>query len=173
LLVKAAKDAGLTAKFYTYYGGTSGVPTAMGGSVAGLVKQVAYWIPNNETFSGKDIVEAFKKKYNDDFYVSDIYTVVQMVSKAAKDTNSTDPVKVAFALEGMKTKAINGDVEMRAADHQLQQPLYISTWEKVDGKKVKYDQENTGYGWSMDQKIDSYVATQPHSCQMKRPARPS
>lgn len=173
LLVKAAKDAGLTAKFYTYYGGTSGVPTAMGSSVGGMVKQVAYWIPNNESFTGKEIVEAFKKKYNDDFYVQDIYTLVQMLSKATKDTNSTDPVKVAFALEGMKTKAINGDVEMRAADHQLQQPLYISTWEKVDGKKIKYDQENTGYGWSMDQKVESYVATQPHSCQMKRPARPS
>ncbi|RZI39821.1 branched-chain amino acid ABC transporter substrate-binding protein [Herbaspirillum sp. HC18] len=173
LLVKAAKDADLKAKFYTYYAGTSGVPTAMGGSTAGLVKQVAYWIPNNETFAGKEIVEAFKKKYNDDFYVTDIYTVVQMVAKAAKDTNSVDPVKVAFAMEGMKVKAINGDVEMRAVDHQLQQPLYISTWAKVDGKKVKYDQENTGFGWSMDQKVESYVATQPTSCQMKRPARPS
>jgi len=173
LLVKAAKDAGLTAKFYTYYAGTSGVPTAMGGATAGLVKQVAYWIPNNESFSGKEIVEAFKKKYNDDFYVQDIYSLVQMVAKAAKDTNSVDPVKLAFAMEGAKVKAINGEVEMRAVDHQLQQPLYIATWAKVDGKKVKYDQENTGYGWSMDQKIDSYVATQPTSCQMKRPARPS
>jgi branched-chain amino acid transport system substrate-binding protein len=171
LLIKAAKDAGLTAKFYTYYGGTTGVPTAMGASGAGQVKQVSYWIPNNESFSGKEIVEAFKKKYNDDFYVSDIYTVVQMVSKAVKDTRSADPMKVAFALEGMKVKAINGDVEMRATDHQLQQPLYISTWTKVDGKKVKYDQENTGYGWSNDQKIEPYVATQPTSCQMKRPSR--
>jgi branched-chain amino acid transport system substrate-binding protein len=171
LLIKAAKDAGLTAKFYTYYGGTTGVPTAMGASGAGMVKQVAYWIPNNESFSGKEIVEAFKKKYNDDFYVADIYTVVQMLSKAVKDAHSADPVKVAFALEGMKAKAINGEVEMRATDHQLQQPLYISTWTKVDGKKVKYDQENTGYGWSNDQKIESYVATQPTSCQMKRPSR--
>ncbi len=173
LLVKAAKDAGLTAKFYTYYAGTSGVPTAMGGATAGMVKQVAYWTPNNETFSGKELAEAFKKKYNDDLYVTDIYTVVQMVAKAAKETNSVDPVKVAFAMEGMKVKAINGDVEMRNVDHQLQQPLYISTWTKVDGKKIKYDQENTGYGWSNDQKVESYVATQPTSCQMKRPARPS
>ncbi len=171
LLVKAAKDAGLTAKFYTYYGGTSGVPTAMGGSTAGQVKQVAYWTPNNETFAGKEIVDAFKKKYNDDFYVADTYTVVQMLAKAIKDSNSTNPVKVAFALEGMKVKAINGEVEMRATDHQLQQPLYISTWTKVDGKKIKYDQENTGYGWSNDQKIEPYVATQPTSCQMKRPSR--
>jgi branched-chain amino acid transport system substrate-binding protein len=171
LLIKAAKDAGLPAKFYTYYGGTTGVPTAMGASSAGQVKQVAYWIPNNETFSGREIAEAFKKKYNDDFYVVDIYTIIQMLSKGVKESKTADPVKVAYALEGMKANAINGEVEMRKSDHQLQQPLYISTWTKVDGKKLKYDQENTGYGWSNDQKIDAYVATQPTSCQMKRPAK--
>jgi len=170
LLVKAAKDAGLNAKFYTYYAGTSGVPTAMGGATAGMVKQIAYWIPNNESFSGKEIVEAFKKKYNDDFYVTSLYAVIQMVAKAAKETNSVDPVNVAFALEGMKVKSINGEVEMRAVDHQLQQPLYIATWAKVDGKKVKYDQENTGYGWKTDVKLDTHVGVQPTSCQMKRPS---
>ena len=41
---------------------------------------------------------------------------------------STDPVKVAAALEGMKFKSFNGDVEMRKTDHQLQQGLYIAKW---------------------------------------------
>ncbi|MGB6053895.1 MAG: branched-chain amino acid ABC transporter substrate-binding protein [Burkholderiaceae bacterium] len=170
LLIKAAKDAGVTAKFYTYYAATTGVPTAMGASGEGQVKQVGYWVPNDETFSGNEIAMAFKKKYNDDFYVQDIYTVIEMLGKAVKDTKSTDPVKVAFALEGMKVKALNGEVEMRKSDHQLQQPLFISTWTKVNGKDVKYDQENTGYGWKLDQRIDTYVGTQPTSCQMKRPA---
>ena len=71
----------------------------------------------------------------------------------------------------MKVKAFNGDVEMRKNDHQLQQPLYISTWSKKDGKEVKYDQENTGYGWKTNQKIESYVASQPTSCEMKRPKK--
>ncbi|HJV50229.1 MAG TPA: branched-chain amino acid ABC transporter substrate-binding protein [Noviherbaspirillum sp.] len=172
LLVKAAKDADLKANFYTYYGNTSGVPTAVGASGAERVKLVFNWHPNNETFSGKDMVEAFKKKYNDDLYMIPTYTIVQMLSKAIKDTKSSDPVKVAYAMEGMKVKSLNGEVEMRATDHQLQQPLYIVTWAKADGKKVKYDQENTGYGWRTEQKIDTYVATQPTSCQMKRPAKP-
>jgi branched-chain amino acid transport system substrate-binding protein len=92
-----------------------------------------------------------------------------MLSKAFKDTNSVEPLKVARAMEGMKITSLNGDVEMRKADHQVQQPLYIATWSKVDGKEVKYDQENTGYGWKTDRKIDTYVASQPSSCQMKRP----
>jgi branched-chain amino acid transport system substrate-binding protein len=91
-----------------------------------------------------------------------------MLAKAMKDSKSTNPIKVAYALEGMKAKSLNGEVEMRKTDHQIQQPLYIATWTKVNGRDVKYDQENTGYGWKTDQKIDSYVAAQPTSCQMKR-----
>src|SRR5690606_7885818 len=66
LLIKAAKDADLKANFYTYYGGTTGVPTAMGAAGVDRVKYVGYWTPNNEGFAGQELVEAFKKKYNDD-----------------------------------------------------------------------------------------------------------
>ena len=171
LLIKAAKDADLKANFYTYYGGTSGVPTAMGAAGAGHVKMIAYWHPNNETFSGHEIAESFKKKYGDDFYTLATYTITNYLAKAIKEAKSTDPIKVAYAMEGMKFKDLNGEVEMRKADHQLEQPLYIATWSKVDGKTVKYDQENTGYGWKTDQKVDTYIAAQPTSCQMKRPTK--
>ena len=171
LMIKSAKDSDLKTNFYTYYAATSGVPTAMGAAGLDRVKYVGYWNTNNETFAGKEVVEAFKKKYNDDYYTMATYTVISMLSKAIKEAKSTDPVKVAFAMEGMKVKSLNGEVEMRKVDHQLQQPLYIATWTKIDGKTVKFDQENTGYGWKTDQKIDTYVATQPTSCQMKRPPR--
>ncbi|MBK4734583.1 branched-chain amino acid ABC transporter substrate-binding protein [Noviherbaspirillum pedocola] len=171
LLIKAAKDADLKADFYTYYASTTGVPTAMGPSGADRVKYVGYWNANNEGFVGHEIVDGFKKKYNDDYYTMATYTGLKMLSQAFNQAKSTDPVKVGFAMEGMKVKSLNGDTEMRKTDHQLQQPLYIATWVKVNGKDVKYDQENTGYGWRTDQKIDSYVASQPTSCQMKRPAQ--
>ena len=171
LLIKAAKDADLKANFYTYYGATTGVPSAMGAAGVDHVKYVGYWNINNETFAGKDIVEGFKKKYNDDYYAMATYSTIAMLAKAMKDAKSADPVKVAFAMEGMKVKSLNGDVEMRATDHQIQEPLYIATWVKTDGKKVRYDQENTGFGWRTDQKIDTYVASQPTSCQMKRPTK--
>jgi branched-chain amino acid transport system substrate-binding protein len=171
LLVKAARDAGLNANFYTYYALTTGAPTAMGAGSAERVKYVGTWNVNNDTFAGQEIVEAFKKKYNSDFYLLSIYTGINMLAKAMAETKSTDPVKVAYALEGMKFRSFNGDVEMRKADHQLLQPLYIATWTKVNGRSVKYDQENTGYGWRTDAKIDTYRATVPTSCQMKRPAR--
>ncbi|MBF8177317.1 MAG: branched-chain amino acid ABC transporter substrate-binding protein [Burkholderiaceae bacterium] len=170
LLVRAARDADLKANFYTLYAATTGVPTAMGAAGLDRVKYVAYWNLNNETYAGKEIIEGFKKKYNDDYYAMASYTVLSMLGKAFKESGSTDPVKVALAMEGMKVKSLNGEVEMRKSDHQAQQPLYIATWVKQNNTDVKFDQENTGYGWRTDQKIDAYVAAQPTSCQMKRPS---
>jgi branched-chain amino acid transport system substrate-binding protein len=172
LLIKAAKDADLKANFFTYYAATTGVPTAMGAAGADRVKYVGLWNSNNETYAGKDIVENFLKKYKDDFYAMQTYTVVTMFAKAIKESKSVEPAKVAFAMEGMKVKSLNGEVEMRKTDHQLQQPLYIATWTKTNNKDVKFDQENTGYGWKTDRKIDTYIASQPTSCDMKRPNKP-
>ncbi|MBC3868640.1 branched-chain amino acid ABC transporter substrate-binding protein [Undibacterium oligocarboniphilum] len=169
LLIKAAKDADLKANFYTYYGSTTGVPTAMGAAGMDHVKYVGYWNVNNEAFTGKDIVEGFKAKYKDDYYSMATYSIITAMSQAVKKAQSTDPVKVAPVLEGATFKSLNGEVVMRKLDHQLQQPLYIATWVKVNGKDVKYDQENTGLGWKTNQKIDAFVASQPSSCQMKRP----
>ncbi len=169
LLVKAARDASLKSKFYTYYGYTTGVPTVMGASAANFVRYVGTWNVNNETYAGKELVEGFKKKFNDDYYGMTTYSAIQLLGLGINQAKSTDPVKVAFAMEGLRFKTLNGDVEMRKADHQLQQPIYITTWVKTNGKDVKFDQENTGYGWKTEQKIDAYVASQPTSCAMKRP----
>ena len=170
LLVKSARESDLKAKFYTYYAYTTGVPTVMGSSAADHVRNVGTWNVNSEFSAGKDLVESFKKKYNDDFYASSTYSAIQLLAKGVTQAKSTDPVKVAFAMEGQKFKSLNGEVEMRKTDHQLQQPLYISTWIKVNGKEVKYDQENTGYGWRTEHKVEPYVAAQPTSCSMKRPS---
>ncbi|MGF6727063.1 branched-chain amino acid transport system substrate-binding protein [Paraburkholderia sp. GAS41] len=171
LLIKAGKDAGVTANYYTYYASTTGVPTAMGAAGAGHVRYVGYMGPNSKDNppQADQVMDGFKKKYDDDFFEMAAYTAVAMLGKAMKETRSTDPVKVAKAMEGMKVQSLNGIVEMRASDHQAQQPLVIATWVKADGKDVKYDQEKTGYGWRTDAVLDASSATQPTSCQMKRP----
>jgi len=35
---------------------------------------------------------------------------------------------------------------------------------------VKYDAENTGYGFRTEAVWDAYISSQPTSCQMKRPS---
>ncbi|HEX7647688.1 MAG TPA: branched-chain amino acid ABC transporter substrate-binding protein, partial [Noviherbaspirillum sp.] len=46
LLVKAAKEAGLALKFYTFYGNGLGAPAAIGDAGVGRVRAVAEWHPN-------------------------------------------------------------------------------------------------------------------------------
>ena len=71
LLIKAANDAGLTAKFYTYYASVSGAPTAIGAAGAGRVYMVAYGHSNMPGEIGK-LGDAFKAKFNDDMYTQEI-----------------------------------------------------------------------------------------------------
>ena len=168
LLIKAANDAGLNnVKFYTYYAYGSGSPTAMGAAAEGRVFAVAYGHYN----MGGEIQRLqaeFKKKMNDDLTQMSIYNTFMLLDTAFAKTKSTDPVKVAAALEGMKIKSFNGEIEVRKTDHQLQQGLYITRWDKAGGK-FPYDAENTGYTMAPVKYYEPYVASTPTSCQMKRP----
>ena len=49
---------------------------------------------------------------------------------------STDPIKGRGRDGGLTVKSFNGDVQMRKTDHQLQQPLYVSVWQKADGTRT-------------------------------------
>ena len=167
LLIKAANDAGLNVKFYTYYASVSGAPSAIGAAGAGRVYMVAYGHSNMPGAFGK-LSDDFKAKFNDDLYTQDVYNELLAVSEAMAKAKSTDPVKVAAAMEGLKFKGFNGEVEIRKADHQLQQGLFISIWQKTDAKN-KYSVENTGYTFAPVKAYDAYVASTPTSCQMKRP----
>ena len=167
LLIKAANDSGLNVKFLTYYAPGAGTPTAMGATSDGKVYTVAY-AHYNMGGEIQQLLAGYKKRMNDDLTQASIYHVFALLDAAFAKTKSTDPVKVAAALEGMKIKSFNGEVEMRKTDHQLQQGLYISRWEKASAK-YPYDAENTGYTNVPVKYYESYVASTPTTCQMKRP----
>jgi branched-chain amino acid transport system substrate-binding protein len=168
LLIKAANEGGYTGKFFTYYAGVTGTPTALGTNGAGRVYQIAYNHYNMGGQMGKWMDE-FKAKYNDDFYTGSIIRIYQTLGAAMAKAKSTDPVKVAAALEGIKVNSFNGEVEMRKTDHQLQQPLYMTVWQKAD-KKYAYSPENTGMTLAPLKEYPNYVSSTPTSCQMKRPS---
>ncbi len=167
LLIKAANEGGYNGKFFTYYAGVTGTPTALGTNGAGRVYQIAY---NHYNMGGQmqKWQDEFKAKYNDDFYTSATIRIYQVLGAAMAKAKSTDPVKVAAAMEGIKVNSFNGEVEMRKADHQLQQPLYITVWQKAD-KKHPYSPENTGMTLAPVMEFPNYVSSTPTSCQMKRP----
>ncbi len=167
LLIKAANEGGYTGKFFTYYAGVTGTPAALGTNGAGRVYQVSY---NHYNMGGQmqKWQEEFREKTKDDFYTAATIRIFQTLGAAMAKAKSTDPVKVAAALEGIKVESFNGEVEMRKADHQLQQPLYITVWQKAD-KKFPYSPENTGMTLALVKEYPNYVSSTPTSCQMKRP----
>ncbi len=167
LLVKAANDAGLKAAFYTYYAGVSGTPTALAAGVGGPVRQVS--IIDNGMPAIQAIQNDYKARFNDDWYTGQTYHGLALLSAAMAAAKSVDPVAVAKAASGLKFTSYNGAVEMRRADHQLQQAMVISEWTKAT-PKVPYSVENTGFNFQPVKAIAAYVASTPTSCQMKRPS---
>ncbi|MEJ6001720.1 branched-chain amino acid ABC transporter substrate-binding protein [Paucibacter soli] len=167
LLIKAANEAGYAGKFFTYYTSTTGTPTAIGANGAGRVYQIGY---GHYNMGGQMDAwgNEYKARFKDDLYTNSIIHLYTLLSQAMANAKSTDPVKVAAALEGLKVKSFNGEVEMRKADHQLQQPLYMTVWEKAS-KKYPYSPEDTGYTLAPVKTYESYVSSTPTSCQMKRP----
>ncbi len=172
LLIKAAKGAGLKVDFYTFYAGVVGAPTAIGEAGLDHVKVVSYYAPNGAGKKTAAYLEEFKKKYGptEDPYTLDLPLALEMLEKAMIQSKSTDPAKVARALEGMKLEGYFGPVEMRAEDHQLIQPLFVQTFAKVDGKKVKFPADGSSeYGFREDTRQEGPSTALPTTCKMQRP----
>jgi branched-chain amino acid transport system substrate-binding protein len=165
LLIKAAQDNGFKATFYTYYAGGLGTPAAMGASGKGTV-QVTEWHNNIEAPEIEKLAEEFEAKTKQDLYYWRVVVLVNMVAKAMNDAKSADPLKVALALEGMKWQTPMGEIWMRKDNHQIVQPLFISTF--TDG--VKHDVEKTGLGFKTNAKIEAKETELPTTCKMERPS---
>jgi len=169
LLVRAANDAGLRANFYTYYAAVTGTPTALGAASEGRVFQVAY---NHSTVTGETrrLMDEFKRRFNDDLYTMEPFHAFALLSAAMQRAAAVDPVRVAAAMSGLRFRSFNGEVEMRRADHQLQQGLFVSVWRRAGPPPNDYSVENTGFNFQPVRAFEPYVASTPTSCQMRRPA---
>ncbi|TAH65276.1 MAG: branched-chain amino acid ABC transporter substrate-binding protein [Rhodopseudomonas palustris] len=170
LLLKAAADAGLKVNWYTYYAGGTGGPTAI--KQAGLnhqVFQVSEGLANLEHQSSRDFEKAFRAKYDFGLFYPRAVNQMRMFAAAADKAKSTDPVKVAQALEGMTFEVFDGgEGVMRKDDHQFFQPIYISSLGERS-EKEPFDEEKTGWGWRLVAKIDTPQTMLPTTCKMERP----
>ena len=176
LLVKAGKDAGLDVNWLTYYAGGLGTPTAMGEAAAGKVKIIAEYHSNVENNKAAKWDADYRKqapKGNPDFYFLRGKIMWDMFAKAIVQAKSVEPKAVALALEGMRHDGELGEVEMRKADHQLIQPLYVLTIVKSAArggpKNAKIDMEGSGLAPITNARLEGYTSATPTSCQMKRP----
>ena len=170
LFFKSSRDFGLNINYFTLNANNPGTPGQLGSWGEGKVGVIWNWVHNAPTPELEKIYVDYKKKYNDEFIFAAHLNSMNMLREAMRKAQSTDAKKVAFALEGMTYKSPIGEVKMRSSDHQLEAPLYLGVWAKKGSKGVKYDAENTGYGFRTEVVWDSYISAQPTSCQMKRPS---
>ena len=170
LLIKAAKDAGFKGNFYTFYAGVIGAPAAIGESGTDRVFSVAYWHPNAEKNTLDATYTGFKYKFKEEFYTVAAVNAIRFLVASVDKAKSTDAVKVARAMAGMKMKGASGeDIEMRASDGAMQQALYIAQWTRAGVPGVKYAQEGTGHGFKTVRYLEPQLASMPTTCVMKRP----
>jgi branched-chain amino acid transport system substrate-binding protein len=169
-LAKAANEAGLKVPFYTYYAASDGVTAAIGAAGVDRIRLVHETIPGNPSAPKVfgDYIGGYKKlRPNNDINQPRINTGLNMLVLAIKKAGTTDVDKVAAALEGMEWTTLGGDqVVMRREDHQLQMPVYISVH---TNKNITYDFDNSGFGLSLENKIERDKAAQPAACKMDRP----
>ncbi len=170
LMLKAARDSALDTNIYTLNANNPGIPSQLGAYGTGKVAVIWNWGSNVPSPELEKLALAYRKKHNEDFIFAAHWNSMHMLLEAMRRAKSTDPKAVAFALEGASFKSPLGEIEMRKTDHQLQSPIFLGVWAKQDGKRVKYESEGTGYGFKSEATWDSYISSQPTSCQMKRPA---
>jgi len=172
LLIKAAKEAGLAAEFFTYYAGGLGTPPVIGEAGVGHLKQVTVFHSNIGGSRTAEEVTGYRKRFpdsKDDFYCTSIIAAVDMLTRSMEQTKSTDPTKVALAMENMKVDQVTGEAYMRSDNHQFVQPIFVSTFSKSNGKDVKFDVERTGFGFKTDARIEAKDTVLPTTCKFQRP----
>ena len=172
-LVRAAREVGLDAKFYTFYGNSLGAPQAIGDAGVDRVFAVAEWHPNAGMASAERIWLEFRagvRDPRDDYFNMRHVVMIEMLAAAIEAAGSTEALKVADALAGREHRAAPYAVRMRRDDHQLLTPQYVTVMKRA-GQDVAYDVEGSGYGFKTVRYVEAHETAPAHSCRMQRPER--
>ena len=180
LLIKAAREVGYEGKFYTFYGNALGAPAAIGEAGVGRVLAVAEWFPNAPGQSGKAFYQSFRQRFPrpEDDYVHlrmqlMIEALAQAIERAAAQPAGQGAVPsalaIARALEQADVSLAGQRLQMRAGDHQAQQPLMVAVMERKGSRGVAFDVEGSGYGFRVVHQLNAEAASHAHSCRMVRP----
>jgi len=176
LLVRAAREVGLAADFYTFYGNGLGAPAAIGEAGVGRVRAVAEWHPNAGVPAAEQIYLEFRQRLRDprdDYFNMRHVVMIDMLAAAIEAAGTTEAAAIARRLEGRTHRGPPYGATMRAADHQLLTPLYVSVMERAGPRAgqdaPKYDLEGSGFGFRTERFVDLQSSARPHSCAMRRP----
>jgi branched-chain amino acid transport system substrate-binding protein len=171
LLIKAAADAGLQVNFFTFYAGGTGGPTAIKqANLSNRVFAVGEGFANIAHKESQDFEKELRAKYKISLFYPRGVNQMRMLAAAITQAKSDDPKKFAAVLHGMKAEVFNGGQgEMRASDHQFMQPMYMASFGPIKADQP-FDEEGTGWGWSIAGKVDSKDTAVSTTCKMNKPS---
>jgi len=169
-LGKAIIDVGVTAPIYTYYAAWDGITATFGENGEGVIRLVHEGRRNPPDPRFLDIWQGFKSVYPEsDVNQARIFSIVEILARAIDAAGNTDPVDVAYALEGMEHDSLlGGRLYMRPDDHQMIQDLHVSVHTKND---IVVDEDNSGYGLLAERTVEMAGMKSPTTCEMQRPER--
>jgi branched-chain amino acid transport system substrate-binding protein len=167
-LGKAIIDVGVTSPIYTYYAAWDGITATFGAQGDGIIRLVHEGRHNPPDPRFLDLFKGFKTKYpNNEINQARIFSTVEILARAIDEAGGTDPVQVAYALEGMEHDSpLGGRLYMRPDDHQMIQDIHISVHTK-DG--IEVDADNSGYGLLAEETIEMAGMDSATTCKMERP----
>ncbi len=172
LLVKAAREVGFEGKFYTFYGNALGAPAAIGEAGIGKVIAVADWLPNVQTAESAAFYRAFRQRFpnpQDDYVHMRMQLMIEALAQSMEQAGSVDAQPVAFKLERARVSLSGRTGQMRAADHQFQQPLVVGMMDRQGAPGVPFDVEGSGFGFRVIKNVEASQAEMPTTCRMQRP----
>ncbi|MEO8298622.1 MAG: ABC transporter substrate-binding protein [Burkholderiales bacterium] len=140
-LAKQQQQFGLFSKYkqvMSWYFANDMTLPAMGDTLNGVFSVMSYaWdMPGDKNAA---FVKAFEEKFKrkPTFGDADNYAAYELLHAAILKAKSTDVDKVRAALSGLKVSTVLGNVEMRAADHQLVRPMVLAqVLPTKDGKSM-------------------------------------
>lgn len=172
LLMKASKSAGLKVRFGTVFLDQPGNLANAGDLAVGHFVAHTFNAESGGA-EGERFVDAYKAKTGHVPAFIEPQTVfgMAMVADALKRTppegGALNVNALARALETARIKTPMGDMSMRAADHQAQLPMVVSTV----AKDARFKVDQTDMGFKVVKRFTAEEASIPAqpSCVMKRP----
>jgi branched-chain amino acid transport system substrate-binding protein len=170
LLVRAGHDSGLDVRYYVLVGNVAGTTAGLGVAGVGKVWSLFPWHANVDPNPYASFNQEYKTKYNstENFDYIPAHRAVGMLAKAMAAARSDEPLKVAYALEGMTYDGPDGRTWIRREDHQLIAPLYLANLVRAGAGGSKFDVEATGLGWRTVYAVEAKDAVPGLKCTMDR-----
>lgn len=167
-LIRAGNDTGLNVRWLTAYASLYGQVTQIGEKGVNRVFQVSDSIMTMNDPEIDKLVDDAKAKGFGDYENLRMFRSWMFLSDAMRKAGADHPVDVATAMETASASIGKYHAAMRASDHQVQLPLYVS----VLSTDAKYKQEGTPWGFKIVSALSAEQVSEPTTCKMKRPKQP-